>query len=213
MKNLIIIFAVFLLPLLVGAQDCEVKLEAISGTYEGDCKKGVAHGQGKAVGTDTYEGEFKKGLPNGQGTYTWANAEVYVGEFKKGLKEGKGLLTKDGSTLEGYWLEDEYIGKESSPYKIMSQSGTIAKITARRQSGEKNQVDITYQQLGRKVGYNDIKVSNQIGNFGSLVQNQYVKAIQAVVFPFRFMVNANDNFDLQINQPGHWIVTVDLIKN
>jgi len=29
------------------AQKCEVKLESIAGNYEGDCKKGLANGEGK----------------------------------------------------------------------------------------------------------------------------------------------------------------------
>ena len=39
---------------------CEVLLNDIKGTYDGNCKKGKADGFGKAVGTDTYEGEFKE---------------------------------------------------------------------------------------------------------------------------------------------------------
>lgn len=209
--NLVILMTLSLSAI---AQNCEVKLESISGNYEGDCKKGLANGKGKSVGTDTYEGEFKKGFPNGPGVYNWANGDVFTGEFKKGLKEGKGMLTSPNKTpLDGYWLDDDYIGKESSPYKVMNKAPTVSKITVKRKSADKNQIDIIYQQLGRKVSYDDIKVSNQVGNFGSLVQNKYVKAIQAVVFPFRFMVNSDDNFDIQISQPGHWEVTVDIIKN
>ncbi len=209
--NLLILMA---FSINVSAQNCDVKLESISGKYEGDCKKGLANGKGKSVGTDTYEGEFKKGLPSGMGVYTWVNGDVFTGEFKKGLKEGKGMLTSpDKETLDGYWLDDEYIGKDSKPYKIMSQAATISKISVRRKSNDKNQIDISYQQLGRKVSYDNIKVTNQEGNFGSLIENQYVKAIQAVVFPFRFMVSSKDNFDIQISQPGHWEVIVEIMKN
>lgn len=211
MINVLIIMA---FAINVSAQNCEVKLERIAGKYEGDCKKGLANGEGKSVGTDTYEGEFKKGWPNGVGTYTFKNGDVFTGEFKKGLKEGKGKLTSaENGTLEGYWLEDEYIGKESKPYKIMNKAATISKITVKRKSKEKNQIDISYLQLGRKISYDNITVTNQVGNFGSLIQNQYVKAIQAVVFPFRFVVSSKDNFDIQISQPGHWEVIVEIIKN
>jgi len=123
------------------------------------------------------------------------------------LKEGKGKLTStENGILEGYWLEDEYIGKESKPYKIMNKAATISKSTSKRKSKEKNQIDISYMQLGRKISYDNITVNNQVGNFGSLIQNQYVKAIQAVVFPFRFVVSSKDNFEIQISQPGNWEV-------
>lgn len=77
----------------VAQSDCEVKLKAISGTYTGECKKGLANGVGKAVGTDQYEGEFKKGLPHGNGIYTWADGNQFKGKFSKGEKKGKGVLT------------------------------------------------------------------------------------------------------------------------
>jgi hypothetical protein len=56
-------------------EDCKVLLPALSGSYEGSCKKGVADGRGKASGTDAYEGEFRKGLPDGKGTCTWSNGD------------------------------------------------------------------------------------------------------------------------------------------
>ena len=94
---------------------CKVLLESISGSYEGDCKKGLAHGKGKAVGEDTYEGTFKKGFPEGEGKYTWANGDYYEGEFKKGKIEGEGTRVMAGGdiTQEGFFLDGEYIGKET----------------------------------------------------------------------------------------------------
>ena len=78
----------------VTAQDnCKVLVEALKGSYTGDCKDGKANGQGKAVGSDTYEGEFKLGLPEGSGTYIWADKSVYAGYMKKGLMDGSGELT------------------------------------------------------------------------------------------------------------------------
>ena len=56
---------------------CMVLMEAISGSYEGDCRNGLAHGKGTALGWDTYRGQFKKGLPHGTGTYIWENGAVY----------------------------------------------------------------------------------------------------------------------------------------
>jgi hypothetical protein len=111
------------------AQNCEVDKETLKGSYTGDCKKGKAHGKGKAIGIDTYEGEFKNGLPDGIGIYTWGNNNIYNGAFSKGLKEGKGKMilklsdSKD-STIEGFWKKDSYIGRNEKPWVVYSKSGS-----------------------------------------------------------------------------------------
>ena len=56
-----IFFMLFLLAPQLSQAQCKVLLEAVSGEYEGGCKKGKADGKGIAKGTDSYEGEFKKG--------------------------------------------------------------------------------------------------------------------------------------------------------
>ena len=40
--------------------NCQVNMKSISGSYAGGCKKGLAHGSGRAEGLDIYEGGFKK---------------------------------------------------------------------------------------------------------------------------------------------------------
>lgn len=109
---------VFLLALLVGfsligkAQfDCQVVPEALKGQYNGECKKGLANGEGAAKGIDSYVGAFKKGYPHGFGVYTYANGSVYIGSFNKGQKDGYGILkkmTEAGDVEEdyGWWLAD-----------------------------------------------------------------------------------------------------------
>ena len=115
------------------SQDCAVDKETLKGNYTGDCKKGKAHGKGKAVGIDTYEGEFKNGFPDGQGIYTWSNRNMFTGRYVKGLKEGKGVLTfrNEGardSVVEGYWKKDVYIGKNESPWQVISKTGSVTKV-------------------------------------------------------------------------------------
>lgn len=86
-----------------------------------------------AYGTIQYEGGeytgwMRNGLPHGQGTISYSAAErtssfydvlirrdvqekVYEGEWKHGRKHGYGtMIQHDGSTLEGYWENDNYIG-------------------------------------------------------------------------------------------------------
>lgn len=102
---------------------CKVELEAISESYDGDCKKGMAEGVGTARGVDVYAGEFKKGLPHGQGRYIWSNGNYYSGDFRKGLPEGYGekVIKIPGqldSLVIGYWKGGNYVGKYESAYSI-----------------------------------------------------------------------------------------------
>ena len=81
---------------------CKVTLPSISGTYSGQCKKGLANGKGIAQGIDRYEGQFSNGMPDGKGTYTWASGITYKGQFENGLMEGKGEMiysTQKGDSI------------------------------------------------------------------------------------------------------------------
>lgn len=102
-------------------ESCRVRLPDLAGSYDGECRRGKAHGQGKAIGRDTYEGEFAKGLPHGHGTYTWATGDYYEGEFVKGAKEGEGKMVfapvkadsvQTDSVQVGLWKNDLFLGKE-----------------------------------------------------------------------------------------------------
>jgi len=123
-----ILFLLF--PFILYSQNCEVLNENLAGVYEGDCKKGKAHGHGKATGKDTYEGEFKSGLPDGKGTYTWSNGTSFTGKWSKGLRDGKGMMTyktKKGedSVVQGYWKKDIYIGEYEHPYEVFTKTRAI----------------------------------------------------------------------------------------
>ena len=75
------IFLTLFSGLTVVAQDqtsaCQVLLPQIAGSYEGECKKGLAEGMGKAQGIDFYEGYFKKGYPDGHGKYAWKDGATF----------------------------------------------------------------------------------------------------------------------------------------
>ncbi len=107
--------------------NCLVKLEALSISYSGQCKKGFAEGHGEAKGKDDiYIGDFRKGLPHGKGTYKWGNGNVYIGEFKKGEMHGKGVLKiidSDGKieNQDGYFDKGEYLGEYIQPYAVISK--------------------------------------------------------------------------------------------
>jgi hypothetical protein len=118
----------FMLILLSGValyaqKDCKVLMPEISGTYKGKCRKGLAHGNGVAEGTDIYEGKFSKGLPHGKGKYTWADGRVFEGSFSEGKIEGKGTMiyptARGDSIVAGIWNDMEYLGPVPvAPYKI-----------------------------------------------------------------------------------------------
>ncbi len=209
-----------------GTADCDVLLEAIKGTYEGDCRKGLAHGEGKAVGTDTYEGEFKKGLPHGEGTYTWASGDVFVGEFNKGLKEGEGVLTQaDGTVVKGYWKDDEYIGTDKNPYKIISKSVSVNRVMFRRQDASPDEIDFKFSYLGKPARARNFRVE---GSFGVLTnETDYIKTVKVYQYPAQGTISfstettrdaggsgsgdyKDGTLEFLISQSGKWEVTVEM---
>ena len=208
----------------VTPESCKVLLESIGQNYEGDCKKGLAHGAGKASGKDSYQGEFKKGLPHGRGTYRWKNGEVYIGKWKNGMKEGSGRLTRPDSTeLAGFWIEDEYIGEENEPFKIVTQSNFIRKISAKRIAPEPNKVDVRFEQSQRELS--NITITRTGEGFNELIPGTARMLISVPIHEFPFLghmqfaakswitkeIIRDNTFDIKISQPGHWKIVVELV--
>jgi len=165
-----------------------VSLKAISEKYEGDTKKGLAHGQGKAVGAeDSYEGNFKKGLPYGEGTYVWGNGNEYVGEFSKGKMNGEGELrikrtNNLDSILSGYFKNNEYIGKYKQPYKVLSEVG-VRSVDFQEQGTNLNQVTFEVYLNGKMVEINQLEIRDDNNSIVANVNNY--KALTNVVFPLK----------------------------
>ncbi|MEM7656138.1 MAG: hypothetical protein AAF399_08420 [Bacteroidota bacterium] len=209
------------------AADCEVLVESIQGTYEGDCKKGMAHGTGKAVGTDTYEGAFKKGSPNGEGTYTWANGDIYEGEFKRGVKEGQGLMTfaSGQPPLKGYWIDDEYIGTDKTPYKVINKTVSANRVSFRRLDSEPNQIQFKFTRLGKPVKVRNLSIQ---GSYGVIMnETEFFYTVKVHSFPMQGGMNfsamnqrdvggggggdfVDGNMEFSINQSGNWEVTIEV---
>lgn len=197
----LLLLSISILQMAQDKGDCKVLMEALSGSYEGECKKGVANGQGIAVGSDSYEGNFKKGLPEGEGTYTWSNGHVFTGTFKKGLKEGDGKLSyTPDSTLTGFWKNDQYMGLYENPYKVLSKTGSVNRLVVRRIANTPN--DIIFRgemEMLRERGVNSPYFT------GSGFDN--------VQFPFTANMEANYanvpvSFSVIIYEPGRWEVVV-----
>ena len=100
------------------AADCKVNDSDISAEYVGGCVNGLAHGRGKAKGSDTYEGEFKQGNKHGKGVYSWSSGGTYEGNYLDDKASGKGVMIfPSGARYEGDWLKGVINGKGIWHYK------------------------------------------------------------------------------------------------
>jgi hypothetical protein len=223
MKKVLICFAFVTIIVNIGKaqDDCKVLLEAISGSYEGECKKGLANGEGTAKGIDSYTGEFKKGLPDGEGVYTWANGNVYDGEFKKGQKEGEGTMKtkqENGEFIEkvGFWKDDEYIGEYQNPYKVQYKSAGVQSIRIVEMENPDNDGDalfIEFQHRGRTQPFPNYELNLINGNLYSRLPFGNMSKILVAQFPFGFTLRYMDeSVELQVYQARTWKVTLDFNK-
>ncbi len=212
------------------AQNCEVLKPELKGTYTGDCRRGKAHGQGKAVGIDTYVGNFKAGLPDGEGTYTWKNGNVYTGHFSKGFRDGQGSMKYEingkDSTVTGFWKKDVYLGKYAHPYSVLDKSSMVQQVDIQYTRDDNH--TITFEVSNTRGG--DPMISNggvgvkmkitniifDMGVYGRMTNtDSHAKSTETilyqVVFPARMKVFIGDEyFYAEFRQPGSYIVTVNI---
>ena len=208
---------------------CKVLMESIAGTYEGDCKKGLAHGYGKAVGLDTYEGGFKKGLPHGKGIYSWRNGDVYNGEWSKGKMDGKGELLKfrekeDDLMISGYWLEGEYVGISRYPYKVISKSLTVYQVRFNRINADEKTIEFNFTRRGKPIRVSGFSLDGSFGTIES--QSDYSVKMRVHEYPFTGGIQFDvpgpiqtisspggviqGSLEFEISQKGHWVVTIEM---
>ncbi|MBP6976999.1 MAG: hypothetical protein PHD61_02520 [Bacteroidales bacterium] len=164
---------------------CRVLLPSIADQYQGECKKGLAHGEGFARGKDTYKGHFVRGLPEGRGIYTWSTGEVYDGEWIEGRRDGSGIFSyrvnNADSVLTGYWKEDRYVGSEyhSYEYKVLEKRDIDdARFLRMDHSGD--QVRIRFYRSG--VENADLENLLLWGDSG--YQSSAFNGFESITFPF-----------------------------
>ncbi len=92
------------------------------GTYTGELKDGVPHGQGKWTrpAGEEYVGEWENGDFNGHGTWSGLD-DHYVGEWKDNLLHGKGVYTYEGHVWDatfkkGVFQEGTYTTPEGEVF-------------------------------------------------------------------------------------------------
>jgi hypothetical protein len=197
--------------------DCKVIKSEISGTYEGGCKNGLAHGKGIAQGIDRYEGGFVKGLPSGKGTYRWASGIYYEGEWRKGLKDGEGKMVYPDSIVTGLWKEDNYMGKKAiAPYKIIS-SMSVSRYTFVRSASKSDGIKIRLMQAGNdNVSVEDFSLAYdsgseyRSGNYYGIENVRYPLTVKVKYRSWNQLLTSQFNviFEFVIYQPGSWDVVI-----
>lgn len=212
------------------AQDCEVLNPDLKGSYTGDCKKGKAHGQGKAEGKDKYEGGFRNGLPDGNGIYTWANGNQYSGAWSKGKKEGKGKMTfkvnNRDSLVVGYWKKDVYVGQHEFPYTIYAKSKSVGEVEVEYVKDGFGQITFYIQNTsggasgigstGDLPKYKVDEVQLQTGAYGRLYYNDnHTKKSESILTDVRLpsrmkVVIGGENIEIEFHEAGSYKVTVTI---
>lgn len=206
---------------LFSQENCSVLLKELEGSYAGDCKKGLAHGQGQALGIDSYNGRFSKGLPHGVGTYTWSDGRIYEGEWSKGKRDGEGSMTypaegKD-SVNAGLWKDDIYKGKIVLPaYKVTRVSG-VARSSIVKSSEVGSGFRLGIYLAGRSNS--DIEGFSMVCGSGSDYQSGNFYGIQDAVVPYSVVIRYRTwnslhstqhdvVFEFEINEPGSFEVSL-----
>ena len=217
------LFLSFLFPTL-NAQDsdCKVLLDPISDHYEGECKRGLAHGEGIAMGTDTFRGEFKKGLPHGDGRYTWENGDYYIGEWKKGKRHGKGLMYEAGQphiedpAKEVVWRKGEKVREVFEGEYSVQRKRNVPRTKVELEHQRRNAVEVNIKNAASIEG---ILVNSSSGSVSPGYSNEGRREIDQVDYPVTLLIeytvvnrtrmNRHDvTYEIELETPGFWRITL-----
>lgn len=201
-------------------QDCKVLLPEISAAYTGKCKNGLAHGKGKAWGTDSYEGRFKNGLPHGFGIYTWANGDKYEGNFYNGQMDGKGIfkgkINGKDSIYTGFWQKGVLHHKILPPKYQIINARNVQRYTITK-TGSENRILIAFTQNGTT---NNLVTNLQIVcDTGSPFKLGEKSGFENILFPVNCKITYQTpnalrtvwydvTFEFIINEAGEWAINL-----
>ena len=210
------------------AQDCKVNLAAFT-SYEGECKKGKANGQGKASAENYYyQGAFKKGLPQGQGKLVFADGTEFAGAWDQGKAYGYGTMKySDGNLKQGYWKGEipniNYTGEDEGSlagYKVLYSEGLDdARLKIVKNGEGEGKVVLKVRDLQNKQIF-DLDFSERTGGDvrrPQTINGGIVTELNNVAFPFKgtlryFVFNESANFRipvlirLEIYEQGLWSI-------
>jgi len=200
-------------------EECEVLLLSIAENYVGDCKRGLAHGKGKADGVDIYEGEFKKGYPHGTGLFQYDNGDVYSGHLKKGLKDGEGtLFTKieDRDTvLTGIWIDDVYVGPKPKHPQVLYKYGVDSHSFRNVREGNRFLIDIYLNGLPNTDMENFTIISTsgtefQMGRSFGFENVDFPVVCKVSYYTWNKLRTARHQaiFEFKLEEPGDWLVKI-----
>jgi hypothetical protein len=171
---------------------CKVLLDEITGSYQGSCKNGLAHGKGSAKGRDSYVGMFKDGLPEGKGKYTFENGNVFSGYWVKGLKNGTGefkyYVNGKAFTQKGYWVSGEYVGTTAPDdlYRVTISIG-MEYFSIKKVEGDENQTRISFVGAMTKYVPQDVNITISSGMLKQEIKN-------FIVYQYRCPVHCSIQF-------------------
>lgn len=217
--NFLIIIYFFTTTFLAFAQmDCKVKSQDLSISYNGDCKKGYAHGIGVAKGKeDIYKGDFKKGWPHGTGEYVWGSGSKYQGNFTKGKMDGQGTLViknPDGTEelKKGFFEANEYIGQYKYSHAVTSKrevKNVYIQEDPSKLHGDLYQIKIRVRSNGQYVTP-FLMVSDENGtNYSNGVLQNVKYPCKKIEIQFK-----HDKYSsrvmLDIYKEGNWIVEITI---
>ncbi len=200
--------------------DCRVVFPPLTGTYEGECRGGLAHGFGNAWGEDHYEGHFKNGLPHGQGTYTWTDGKRYEGRWRRGRMHGIGRLTEirgsDTVQVEAVWKRGVMLSDrtEASGGFVVTRSRGVESVRALKMAAGSTVV-IKITRFGMPLNYFDLGYTGSSGT--ARLDKQEIR-FENVDFPFTAQLRYRVpnvmktgswpcDVAITITEPGLWTVT------
>ncbi|HKL67483.1 MAG TPA: hypothetical protein VJ877_06285 [Bacteroidales bacterium] len=213
-----------------GQNNCEVRVPELQGQYKGECKKGLAHGEGSARGEEEYVGNFRKGLPHGFGVYFYKNGSTYIGSFKKGKRDGYGLLNDMSSGTKvmhyGLWASGNLAIPDDARglYKVDSYKGVKMVIPEVQMGNEyRNQIFIKFTEKGvptKTATILDYEISS--GEYVENIDRTLNREIQfdnIEEFPVTLKLeyiykqvdwrNQNCEFEVTLFTPGIWTIKLE----
>jgi len=201
------------------ASGCKVLMTEISEHYQGECKNGLAEGNGIAKGADIYIGSFRKGFPDGKGVYKYTDGPTYSGYWKKGLKDGEGELrymaNGRDSVITGVWKAGRYTGKQNKAddYKILNQNN-IDNYSIKRTDQDNYLIEISFERVNQIFFPRDLEFTFSSGH---VTKDGKTLTLRDFTYPVYCYIHytilksfeqVTCNFDFELLTPGKYTVYV-----